>query len=133
MSSGSPGRHLHQQQTHYLRRTFAYSTAGFNAAATGYIGTLPPGAIVRGTMVKVHTVFNSSTSDVLNVGTSSDDNALVAAADLQVAGGQYSITGMDMAMPTAATDVFAQWTGSGDAATAGSVSIIVEYFADNDL
>lgn len=132
MSSGSPGRHLHQQQTHYLRRTFNWNTAGFGTSGQGYVGTLPPGAIVRGTMVKVHTVFNSVSSDVVDVGNASDADAYVAAANLQLAGGQYAITGMDAAMPTAPTDVIALLTSAGGSLSAGSVTIIVEYFADND-
>lgn len=132
MSSGSPGRHLHQQQTHYLRRTFNFDTLGFRDAATGYVGTLPPGAIVRGTMVKVHTVFASVTSDVVDVGSAASAQGLVVAADLTLAGGQYAITGMDFAMPTEPTDIFAKWTPTGTASVAGRVTVIVEYFADND-
>jgi hypothetical protein len=132
MSSGSPGRASHWQHTHYLRRTFDYNTSGFTTAAVGWVGALPPGAIVRGTMVKVHTAFNSATSDVIDVGTTADDDAFVDGADLQATGGQYAITGMDWAMDsTNATDVWAQLTSVGTP-SAGSVTVIVEYFPNND-
>lgn len=133
MPSASAGRASHWQHTHYLRRTFDFNTAGFSTALTGYVGTLPPGAITRGTMVKVQTAFNSVTSDVLDVGWSGAEQALVAAADITAAGGQFAITGMDATMPTEATDVFAKWTGTGTAPTQGRVTVIVEYFANNDL
>jgi hypothetical protein len=134
MSSGSPGRASHWQHTHYLRKSFTFQTLGAEEAGVLWVGSLPPGAIVRGTMVKVHTVFDSTTSDVLDVGTTADPNALVAAADLTLAGGQYSVTGMDFAKPTEATDVWVQWTpGTTATATQGSATVIVEYFPDNDL
>lgn len=132
MSSGSPGRQSHWQHTHFLRRTFNFDTAGFATSGQGYVGTLPPGAIVRGTMVKVHTAFNSATSDVVDVGNASSAQAYVAAANLQLSGGQYAITGMDATMPTEPTDVLALWTGVSTAPTAGSVTVIVEYFPNND-
>lgn len=134
MSTGIAGRAYVEQMTHYLRKTFSFDTVGLASAVGGvvWVGTLPANAIVRGTMIKVHTAFNSATSDVLDVGTVSSPQALVAAADITATGGQYAITGMDFAMPADGIDIFIKWTGVSTAPTAGNVTVIVEYFPDND-
>lgn len=132
MSNG--GRQYHEQLTHYLRKSFAFNTTGLvSGSQVVWMGTLPPGAIVRGAMIKVHTGFNSATSDVVDVGSVASANGIVASADITVVGGTYSVTGLDFAMTTDPTDIYIKWTGVGTAPSAGSVTVIVEYFANNDL
>lgn len=127
------GRAYHEQLTHYLRKSFQYDTPGLaSGTQVVWVGALPAGAIVRGTMVKVHTAFNSSVSDTLSVGSVSSPTGLVSGASIAAAGGQYAITGMDFTMPTALTDIYCRWIGSGDPPSTGSVTVIVEYFANND-
>jgi hypothetical protein len=134
MSSGSPGRQSHWQHTHYLRKSFTYQTLGAEETGVLWVGALPPGAILRGAMLKVHTVFDSTTSDIIDVGTTVDPDNIIDAADLTVAGGQYSITPLDFPEPTEATDVWIRWTpGTTATATQGRATVIVEYFPNNDL
>ena len=134
MATGNAGRVYHEQMTHYLRKSFQFNTSGLaSGTQVVWLGTLPAGAVVRGAMLKVRTGFNSATSDVLDVGSVASPQAIIAAADITVAGGFYSLTGMDMTVPTDAVDIFAKWTGVGSPPSAGSITVIVEYFPDNDL
>lgn len=130
--NASRGRASHLQHTHYLRKSFDISTLGVQETGVCWVGTLPPGAIVLRAFLKVHTAFNSTASDVLDVGTEADPDAIIAAADLQAEGGFLSVTGMDMPMPTVGTPVYLRWTKGGTIATAGSATVIVEYSPNND-
>lgn len=98
------------------------------------IGNVPKGAVVIGTTVGITTVFNAGTTNVLIVGTSGDDDALVAAADVNEAA--VAVTRVAPATlagaiaASADTDVYVKYTQTGTAATTGAGWVVVEYVLD---
>lgn len=128
-----PGRQYHSQQVHYLRRTVTYA----DTSGTQFeIGAIPAGSVVIGTTVCVTTAFNAGTTNVLIVGTSGDDDALVDASG--VTEGSIGVARVAPATlggllsASASTVIYSKYTQSGTAATAGSAEVIVEYIPDND-
>jgi hypothetical protein len=129
------GRHLHEQQTHYIRARVRFNTPGI---ATGIpIGKLPIGALIKSVTVCVETVFNAATTNVLTVGLSDEsttfDDLVNAAAVNEGATGVTVVNNATRLVTTSFLDVIAQFTQSGTAATTGAATIVVEYFADNDI
>jgi hypothetical protein len=67
-TAGTPAREYHTAQVHYLTKAFTYSDDG----STLDMGTVPAGGyVVRGGVV-VTTAFNAGSTNVLDIGTSSD-------------------------------------------------------------
>ena len=91
------------------------------------IGTIPAGAIVIGTLVDVETVFNAATTNVLVVGTASDDDHYVAAGDVDetTAAGTW-VTDKSETV-SADTAVYAKYTQTGTAATTGKARVTILY------
>ena len=125
----STAREYHTSQTHYIRRKVDY-----NSAASGTqleIGTVPANAQVLRTVISVTAAFNAGTTNVLIVGTTGDDDALVAAAGVdETAVAVTSVAPATLAgvlSTSAATPIFAKYTQTGTAASAGSAIITVEY------
>lgn len=126
-----PGRRYHTNQTHYLRKTgIAFDTPGLSAGTLS-IGVLPENAQVLATSVAIRTAFNAGSTNVLIVGTAADDDALVAAAGVdETAIGLTRVAPATLAgyVATAGdTEIFAKYTQTGTAATAGLANIVVEY------
>ncbi|MBK9073352.1 MAG: hypothetical protein IPL79_20495 [Myxococcales bacterium] len=69
-TAGSKGQMYHTNQVHYFARTFSYTDDG----SVLTLGTMPPGACVLEAGVHVHTAFNSGSTNVLDIGTSADDD-----------------------------------------------------------
>lgn len=129
-TAGSTARQYHQQMTHYLRGAVAYNTVA--SGETVSLGTIPSGAVITSVDVLVETAFNAGTTNVLIVGNASDDDAYLAAGDVdETATGltRYSTKG---AKVSADTEILAEYTQSGTAASAGAATIIVHYVPDND-
>jgi hypothetical protein len=124
-------RSYHTQQTHYLRRTVAFNTPGI--AGGVLLGTIPTGAIILGTYVRVETGFNAATTNVLTVGVLGDpglDNVVAGADVTEGSAGSVRIVGP--LNPVAAdTDILVSYTQSGTAATAGLAHIVLEYVPNN--
>jgi hypothetical protein len=128
------------QLVHYLRFTVNFNDPGIAGAGGAPKQTLPKGAILIGTDVNVVTPFNAATTNVLIVGSQTAgaiNSDVVAAADVTetAAGLTQNIkpTG-NMLVPLANdTQIFAQFTQTGTAATAGKAIVIVKYIPDNDL
>ena len=134
--AGSTARKNALQLTHYLRIKVNYNDAGI---ATG-VGKqwLPAGAIITGTDVYVATAFNAATTNVVTVGTNATSyNNIVASADVD----ETTIaltkgikpTGTALGPLAADTQVFAMYTQTGTAATAGTAYVVISYIPDNDL
>jgi len=125
----STARRYHTSQTHYIRRKIDFNTAASGTQVE--IGRVPANAAVLRTVVSVTVAFNAATTNVLIVGTSGDDDALVAAAGVdETAVGVTSVAPATLAgvlSTSAATTVFAKYTQTGTAATAGSAIVTVEY------
>ena len=139
MATGTPGstaRRNTSQQVGYLRFTVNYNDAN---VATG-VGKqwLPAGALLIGTDVNVVTGFNAGTTNVLTVGTGNPTyaNIVSAAAVNEAAAGltqNVAPTGAALVPLAADTQVFALFTQTGTAATAGQAIVVVKYVYNNDL
>lgn len=123
------GTQYPSDQVHYLRKTVTFADDGLLIK----LGTLPAGAVVIGAGAVISTAFNSSVSDVLDIGFGADPDHLATAlvittAGLQAADALATATGL---VTTAPTDVTATYTSGGDAPTAGSAVAFVEFMVDN--
>ena len=98
---------------------------------------LPKGAIITSTSVYVATPFNADTTNVLTVGTTAGGSNIVAAADVdettQAITNGIKPTGTALGPLAADTQVFATFTQTGAAATAGQAVVMVHYIPNNDL
>ena len=104
--------------------TFSYAdlTSGTGAA----LFALDQGAIVTGGVYMLDTVFNSGTSDVVEIGNSDDADAYIADADATgLVVTEFTITGV--AVTNATRNVLIEWTGAGTAPTTGAGRVICEY------
>lgn len=130
---GTTARQLSTQQVHYIRATVNWNSAG---VATGFkIGTLPANAQVVDIVARVVTAFNAATTNVLTVGTNATSfNNLVASGNVTNTAATSSrvTTGMGLII-AADSDVFATFTQTGTAATAGQVVYSIAYTVANDL
>lgn len=133
MASTTEPRQLPIQATHYLRKRVAFDTPGIGTAATVAVGVLPAGAIVVDTVVKMQTAFNAGSTNVLIVGTSTDDDEFVDADDVTEGGTAAVRLTTGLGYTTTANEiVYAQYTQTGTAATTGAADIIIAYVPDND-
>lgn len=127
-TTGSAARLAPFQVTHYVRGSVAFNTAHIGEAAAVAIGIIPSGALVLRTHVAVTTAFNAATTNVLIVGTSSDDDFFVDADDVSetaIAVTSGIMTGAGVL--AADTKVYVKYSQTGTAATAGAATIVIEY------
>lgn len=135
----STARRLTTQQVSYLRFKVNYNDTGIATGAGNGKQTLPKGAIVTGTDVYVSAAFNAGTTNVFEVGsaTGTTNNAdLVGSSFNEAATGltqNIAPTGAMLGPLAADTQVFAVYTQTGTAATAGAAYVIIKYVIDNDL
>lgn len=121
------------QQLNYFRAAVAFNTYGIGTAGIVPLGTLPAGAIVTGALVKINTAFNAATTNVLTVGTSSDDDAVLTATDIDETVVQTTVTFAAVGYKVSAdTPLFIKYAQTGTAATTGAADIILFFVPDND-
>lgn len=123
-------RQYHTQQVHYLRKGFTFADNG----SVLTVGVIPAGALILKPVSGVHvvTVFNAGTSNVLDIGTSADDDLF--GTDLALGTANFvpldeSIGGFRV---SAETTITATPALAGTAATTGDGEIIIAYIPDND-
>jgi len=133
---GNTARDNYEQQVSFFRKTLNFADAA--AAANGIaIGFIPAGAMIKTSSVDVSQAFNAGTTNDITVGTNATayDNILTTA---QIAAGTV---GVKRGLPptlrvdqvTAPTQVFLKTNLTGTAATAGQVTIVVEFIVNRDL
>jgi hypothetical protein len=113
-----------------------FDTANIGTTNGVRFATLPAGSVVLRTTANVTAAFNAATTNVLVVGVAADDDALMTSA-VAVAGtiGVKVTNGpaATLTTPTAAdVGVFAKYTQSGTAASAGRAVVFVEYYPAGD-
>ncbi len=139
MATGTPGstaRQNNAQQVHYLRFAVNFNDAGIASGAPKQ--WLPKGALITGSDVYVGTAFNAATTNVLTVGTNAASfNNIVAGADVDETAIALTKgikpTGTALGPLAADSQVFASYTQTGTAATAGSAVVVIQYIPNNDL
>jgi hypothetical protein len=126
---GTSARQDPRQVPNTLVLTVNYNDAGIATGVKG--GTLPANARIIDVIVEIITVFNAATTNVLTVGTNASSyNNIVAAADVNegAAAATRVETGIGGKIARGADiDVYATYTQTGTAATAGKAEITIVY------
>ena len=125
-TAGSKGQMYHTNQVHYFARTFSYTDDG----SVLTLGTMPPGACVLEAGVHVHTAFNAGSTNVLDIGTSTDDDGFATDLALGTIGrivADEMATTNDGYSATADVTITATVDLTGTAASAGSATVYVTY------
>lgn len=138
-TAGSTARRLHQAQLHYIRAVINWNDAGIATASTKQIGTLPAGALIMGSQVNIETAFNAATTNVLSIGTEATTNtnlvttAQAIAGTVGLKGPTLAPTGLGLARFAADSPVYALYTQTGTAATAGVAVVTIYFTVPNDI
>lgn len=124
-------REFHTQQVHYLRKTIGFADDG----KTITVGTIPAGSLILKPIsgVAVTTVFNAGTTNVADLGPSTDSGTDLWATDLAL--GTLAFVPLDEAVTnlvTVETTVQIAVDLTGTDATTGSAEVIIAYIPDND-
>ena len=128
------------QQTNYYRFTVNYNDANISTAQL--FGALPKNAYINGISCHVTTAFNAATTNVFTVGTSTTATEIIDASTSTKSIDETSATVQGVThqsslginpTSTADTSLYAKYTQSGTAATAGSVTCVIAYIPNNDL
>lgn len=130
-TAGTAARQFHTQQVHYLRKSITFADDG----TTVTIGTIPAGSLVLRPLsgVAVTTVFNAGSTNVLDMGPSTDSGTDLWATDLAL--GTLAFVPLDEAVTllvSVDTVVQAAVDLTGTAATTGAAEIVICYIPDND-
>src|SRR5574337_1349801 len=121
------------QQVHYFRKRFNWNDAGIGTGV--YIGTVPAGSIIVGTDYYVDTAFNAGTTNVVTVGGNASSYNDVLATPTNTTGtlGQnVAPTGSSKGPLAADLDLFAMYTSTGTAPSAGQIDVVIKYIPNND-
>lgn len=94
---------------------------------TVLLGKIPDGAQIVEVIADIETVFNAGTTNVLVVGTATDDDAYADAAAINEASATLQRVGGKRAVIDGETNVYAKYTQTGTAATTGKAHITVVY------
>lgn len=142
MSAGSTSgvaRNNGSQNSHFIRRRVQFSDVGIAAGTGVKIGRLPSRAFVSFVALYIGTVFNSTTSDTLQVGVAAADASILAAQNVHTGASvgyaaQASAAGLGLAATASGeVDVFVKLNpGTASTATTGDVTVVIEFFPDND-
>lgn len=134
-TAGSVAREYATQQIHYLRCGLTFADDG--VAKT--VGVIPANSQILNTIsgVYVRTVFNAGSTNVLDIGISSNDDlygtdialGTVAFVALDEAA---SASGVNAWYVTSDTTITATVDLTGTAATTGAAEVIIAYVPDND-
>lgn len=132
-TKGTPARIDPRQVSNTIKRVLNYNDADAAKAPLGILpngSPLPAGAFITSVVVQTVTAFNAATTNLLSVGTSTITNNVVSQTDVTLASatttnvfrglGNSVIGGSD-------TQLYAVYTQSGTAATAGQVVIVITY------
>ena len=123
---GTTARRNTTQQTGYLKKAISYSDG---ASAVITVGVIPAGAVVLRGGVVVTTAFNAGTGNVLDIGTSADDDGFatdLALGTIGVIAADEMATTND-AYVTSDTTIIATLALTGTAASAGAGFVWIEY------
>lgn len=124
-TAATTARSYHTDQTHYLVKRVGFADSG--TAVT--VGIVPAGSIVVNGWVVVATAFNAGSTNVIDVGTSADDDGFATDLALGTIGNiafDEMATTNDSVCATDTT-IIATPALSGTAATAGVAYVVVQY------
>ena len=124
-----PARRYSQQMVHYLRKDITYANYGQGALT---VGVIPAGSVILkpASGVNVSTAFNSSGTDLLDIGTSADDDLYATDLALQTVG----FAALDEAVSvyvSSDTTITCTAAQSVADATAGVAQVVIAYIPPN--
>ena len=143
-----PARVVPWQANTHFRKTVNFNDA--NIATGVKFGALPPGAYITGIRCYVTTAFNAGTtnniilgvtqagSELLAGGTTAGTNCVAGTTGAQnmtaAPGIGLAVTGLQFTPSgsTGAWDLWVRFTQTGTAATAGQVTLLIDYVANDD-
>lgn len=124
-----PARRYSQQMVHYLRRDITYTDYGLGALT---VGVIPAGSVILkpASGVNVHTAFNSSGTDLLDIGTSGTADLYATDLALQTVGfaALDEAVSVYVAADTTITCTAAQSVAD---ASAGAAQVVIAYIPPN--
>jgi len=129
-TAGSAARDLNLQMVHYLRKSIAYTDNG----STVTVGTIPAGSLLIKSIsgVSVNVAFDGNSSNVLDIGPSTDSgtNLWMTSGSLAT----IALVPLDEAvtMLVASDTIVQALVTSTASASAGTAEIIICYIPDND-
>ena len=124
-------RLYHTQQLHYLRKNITYADDG----STLDVGVIPAGSLIIKPCsgVAVHVAFDGDSSNVLDVGPSTDSGTNLWGASLSLASIDAMVPLGQAVTMKVTVDTLVQCLVTATAnATAGSGAVIICYIPDND-
>ena len=129
-TAATSAREYQTHQVHYLRRAINYADGATNVYT---LGVIPAGAtVIRGGVV-VSTAFNAASGNVIDIGTSADDDGFatdLALGTIGVIVADEMATTND-AYVTADTTITATLALTGTAATAGAGFVWIEFLVSD--
>jgi hypothetical protein len=130
-TAGSTARQYETQQVHYLRKSFTFADDGLTLT----VGTIPAGSVLLKPVsgVSITTAFNAGTTNVADMGPSTDSGTDLWATDLAL--GTLGFVPLDEAVSLLVADVTTVQIAvdlTGTAATTGAGEVIICYIPDND-
>jgi len=131
----NPVRHPEDVGVAHIRRTVNYDMPGIGTTGIP-IGALEAGAVPGYAMVYVHTAFNAATTNNLLLGTVDDDDGFVVTGGslAGATGFKGQLTGALTGIPLAADKVvYAKYTQTGTAATAGKAMVLLEFYNKREV
>jgi len=107
----------------------AFGFADLTSATAAASVTVPEGAVVVGGYLIIDTVWNSATSDVMDIGDAGDvDRYSATPVDITALGATaLDVTGFAY---TALDTIDVIWTGVSTAPTTGDARLVVEYYVE---
>jgi hypothetical protein len=125
---GTNARNTGLPVVHVLRKTVTLNDLILAGAVGVLVGTLPANSFLLQAYVRVETIFNAGSTNVLTVGTNAAVNDIAAAADITEGSLQTQLipTGAGLTLNND-TDVFVKYVQTGTPATTGQATIIVGY------
>jgi hypothetical protein len=113
---------------HFIRKTVTLNDLVLAGATGVLVGTIPAGAFPIATLVRVETLFNAGSTNVLTVGTNATVDNLAGAADVTEGSTQTQsiTTGAGLSLTTD-TDVFVKYAQTGTPASTGQATVLVTY------
>lgn len=129
-TAGTTARQYPQQMVHFLRKSVTFSDNGTQLT----VGKIPAGSLIVKPMsgVQVTTAFNAGTTNVLDIGTSSNDDLFgtdLALGSLAFVPLDEAIGGFLVADDTTVTVTVGL---AGTAATTGAAEVVICYIPDID-
>ena len=120
----TPARQFHHELVHYIRRNITFADAG----VAREVGVIPAGSVILkpNSGVNIHTAFNSSGTDLIDIGTTADDDLYATDLAAQTVG----FAPLDEAVSfyvAADTTITVTYAQSVADATAGEAQVVIAY------